>query len=162
MDSKALASTPIIAFCEECGEKFNLTPTEVARSPGYIHCPNCSEVIKVAQPKKLLSELELRVEERIVRMDPVRPILTMGRKRHNDIVIRGPRISRTHATIVYLEGRYTLFDLSLNGTFIRFDSGEEVLLHKNSTGIFGSGVIGLGRNISSKPEEMILFRVTDS
>ncbi len=148
---------PIIAFCEECGARLQLTPEEVARTPGYVHCPTCSEVIKVAQPNNLLNELGLRLGDQVVKMDPSRPILTMGRKRHNDLIIKGPKISRTHSTVVYLDGRYTLFDLSLNGTFVRFDSGEDVLLRKNRVALHGSGLIGLGRNLSSNPEERIFF-----
>ncbi len=159
MTSYARNPMPIIAFCEECGARLQLTHEEVARAPGYIHCRTCSEVIKVAQPKKLLYDLELRVGDYSVTMDPARPILTMGRKRHNDIIIQGPKISRTHSTVVYLEGSYTLFDISLNGTFILFDSGEEVLLRKNRTALYGTGVIGLGKSLPSNPEERIYFKV---
>lgn len=161
MNSSTRNAVPIIAFCEECGARLQLTPEEVARAPGYIHCRTCSEVIKIAQPKKLLNDLELRLGEKVVKMDPARPILTLGRKRHNDLIIQGPKISRTHSTIVYLDGRYTLFDLSLNGTFVRFDSGEEVLLRKNRTGLHGSGLIGLGKNLPSNPGERIFFRVNN-
>jgi len=161
MISTSQNTMPIIAFCEECGARLQLTPEEVARTPGYIHCPTCSEVIKVAQPRKLLKGLELRLGEQIVKMDPARPILTMGRKRYNDITVLSPKISRTHAAVVYLEGRYTLFDLSMNGTFVLFDSGEEVVLRKNRTGLHGSGVIALSKNLPSNPEKRIYFRITD-
>jgi pSer/pThr/pTyr-binding forkhead associated (FHA) protein len=92
-------------------------------------------------------------------MDPGRPILTMGRKRHNDLVLRNPKVSRTHSAIVYLEDRYTLFDLSLNGTFVRFDSGEEVLLRKNKTPLRASGLIGLGKTLPPDAREAIHFRI---
>jgi hypothetical protein len=150
---------PLIAFCEECGARLKLTPEEVARAPGYIHCRNCSEVIKVAQPKRLAYDLELRLGDQHVRMDPARPILTIGRKRHNDLVLQHRKVSRTHSAIVYLEDRYTLFDLSLNGTFIRFDSGEEILLRKNRTPLEGSGLIGLGKTLPSLLEDAIHFRI---
>lgn len=151
---------PIIAFCEECGTRVQLTPEEVVRAPGYIHCRTCSEVIKIAQPKKLLNDLELRLGRQVFKMDPARPILTMGRKRHNDLIIQGPKISRTHSTVVYLDNRYTLFDLSMNGTFVRFDSGEEVLLRKNRVGLHGSGQIGLAKKLPSNLEERIFFSVS--
>ncbi len=160
MNSIVRNTMPIIAFCEECGARVQLTPEEVARAPGYIHCRTCSEVIKIAQPKKLLNDLELRLGRRIFKVDPARPILTMGRKRHNDLVIQGPKISRTHSTVVYLDGHYTLFDLSMNGTIVRFDSGEEVLLRKNRVDLHGSGQIGLGKILPSNLEERIFFSVT--
>ncbi|MFO7785501.1 MAG: FHA domain-containing protein [Thermodesulfobacteriota bacterium] len=159
MSAIARNAMPIIAFCEECGARLQLTPEEVARAPGYIHCRTCSEVIKIAQPKKLLNDLELRLGGKVVNMDPARPILTMGRKRHNDIIIQGPKISRTHSTVVYLDGRYTLFDLSMNGTFVRFDSGEEVVLRKNRIDLYGCGLIGLGKSLPSNLGERIFFKV---
>lgn len=150
---------PIIVFCEECGDRLRLTQEEIAESPGYTFCRRCKEIIKIAQPRELLNDLELRLGQRIVRMSPNRPVLTMGRKRHNDIVIRSSNISRTHATVVYLDSRYTLFDLSLNGTFIRFDGGNEVLLRRNSVTLNGSGEIGLGSHLPFDPEERIHFKV---
>ncbi len=149
----------MITFCEECGARIQLTQEEVDRSPGYIHCRNCSEVIKVASPKQLTVDLEVRLGGKVMHMDPARPVLTMGRKRHNDLVIRSRRVSRTHAAIVYLEDRYTLFDLSLNGTLVHFDQGDEVLLRKNKIPLHGSGVIGLGRELPSDPDEVIHFRL---
>lgn len=149
----------VIAFCEECGARVQLSPEEVAQSPGYVHCRNCNEVVKIAQPKRLAYDLELRLGEQRIRMDPARPILTIGRKRHNDLVLRDRKVSRTHSAIVYLDDRYTLFDLSLNGTFVRFDSGEEVLLRKNRTPLEGSGLIGLGKALPDDPEQTIHFRI---
>jgi len=151
----------MIAFCEECGARIQLTREEVESSPGYIHCRNCSEVIKVAQPKRLTVDLEIRLGEKLVKMDPARPVLTMGRKQHNDLVIRSRKVSRTHAAIVYLEDQYTLFDLSLNGTYVSFDRGDEVLLRKNKIALQGVGTIGLGRSLPSKPDEVIHFRLLD-
>jgi len=151
----------MIAFCEECGARIQLTQAEVDSSPGYIHCRNCSEVIKVAQPKRLSVDLEVRMGEDVLKMDPARPVLTMGRKRHNDLVVRKRKVSRTHAAIVYLEDQYTLFDLSLNGTFVRFDRGDEVLLRKNKIALQGTGTIGLGRTLPFNPDEVISFRLLD-
>lgn len=156
---QAQNTRPLIAFCEECGARLKLTPEEVARAPGYIHCRNCSEVIKIAQPKRLAYDLELRLGEQTVRMDPARPILTIGRKRHNDLVLPHRKVSRTHSAIVYLDDRYTLFDLSLNGTFVHFDSGEELLLRKNRTALQGAGLIGLGKSLPPLLEHAIRFRV---
>jgi len=158
-NEQAQKTRPLIAFCEECGARLKLTPEEVARAPGYIHCRNCSEVIKIAQPKRLAYDLELRLGEQTVRMDPARPILTIGRKRHNDLVLPQRKVSRTHSAIVYLDDRYTLFDLSLNGTFVRFDHGEELLLRKNRAALEGAGLIGLGKTLPPQLERAIRFQV---
>jgi len=149
----------VITFCEECGGRIDVSQEEVDRSPGYILCRECGEVVKVASPRRLTMDLEISLGDRLVKMDPARPILTMGRKRHNDLVIRSSKVSRTHAAIVFLEDHYTLFDLSLNGTFVSFDKGQEILLRKNKVGLHGAGVIGLGRSLPSDPDQVIRFQL---
>jgi len=45
--------------------------------------------------------------------------ITVGRADQSDIVIRGPMVSRTHAMVALLQGRYSVRDLdSSNGTFV--------------------------------------------
>ena len=148
----------MIAFCEECGARVQLTPDEVARSPGYVLCRACGEVIKIARAEALTHNLEIQLGETVLRVDPARPVLTMGRKRSNDLVLPDPKVSRTHSTIVYLNDGFTLFDLSRNGTSIRFDNGEEILLLKNGIRLHGSGLIGLGKAIPARDEKAIRFR----
>jgi hypothetical protein len=148
----------LIAFCEECGTRVQLTPDKVAQSPGYVLCPSCGEVIKIAAPKPLSHNLEVQLGETVVRVDPARPILTMGRKRSNDLVLQDRTVSRTHSTIVYLDDAFSLFDLSRNGTSIRFDTGEEILLRKSGIQLHGSGLIGLGKAIPSRREDAIRFQ----
>jgi len=151
----------MIVFCEECGARIYLTQKDVDRSPGYIHCGYCGEVIKVAQPKILSVDLEVSLGDKVVKMDSSSPVLTMGRKWQNDLVIRKVRVSRTHSVIVYLADQYLLFDLSLNGTFVSFDRGEKVVLHKSKIPLHGEGSIGLGPNLPSDPKELIRFRLID-
>lgn len=46
-------------------------------------------------------------------------VVTIGRRRDNQLVIDDPRVSRTHAQIRAMGGRYVLFDLnSTGGTFV--------------------------------------------
>ena len=149
----------MIAFCEECGTRIQLTPEEAADTPGYVTCPTCGDLIKVGQPGTLAYDLELRLGDKVVRMDPAQPILTVGRKKTNDLVLQNRKVSRTHCTIAYSNGRYTLFDLSQNGTLVRFDSGEEVLLRRNGIPLHGNGLIGLGKAIPSDLTRAIHFRI---
>jgi hypothetical protein len=47
------------------------------------------------------------------------PVVNIGRKLENDLVIEDPRISREHAQIRAVKGQYVIFDLnSSGGTFI--------------------------------------------
>lgn len=47
------------------------------------------------------------------------PVVNIGRKLENDLVIEDPRISREHAQIRAVKGQYVIFDLnSTGGTFV--------------------------------------------
>jgi pSer/pThr/pTyr-binding forkhead associated (FHA) protein len=60
-----------------------------------------------------------------IRVIPLtQPIVNIGRRVENNLVIDDPRVSRTHAQLRAINGRYIIFDLnSTGGTFI---NGERV------------------------------------
>ncbi len=60
-----------------------------------------------------------------IRVIPLtQPIVNIGRRVENTLVIDDPRVSRTHAQLRAINGRYIIFDLnSTGGTFI---NGERV------------------------------------
>ena len=51
-------------------------------------------------------------------------VITIGRRLDNDLVLDDPRVSRTHAQLRAIDGRYVIFDLhSTGGTFV---NGEQI------------------------------------
>ena len=47
------------------------------------------------------------------------PLIRMGRRLENTLVLDDPRVSRTHAELRAINGRYVLFDLnSTGGTYV--------------------------------------------
>jgi pSer/pThr/pTyr-binding forkhead associated (FHA) protein len=59
-------------------------------------------------------------------------VVNIGRRLGNHIVIDDPRVSRSHAQIRALRGRYVLFDLnSTGGTFI---NGQRIKQHSLKPG----------------------------
>jgi adenylate cyclase len=81
--------------------------------------------------------------------------LTVGRA-DADILIPDRMVSRRHAVIKYTSGRFVLTDQSLNGTFIRYDTGQEVFARRESVDIVGAGAIGFG-NPTDVPETRVFF-----
>ena len=66
-----------------------------------------------------------------VTVDDARPDISLGRGEDCDLVIRERLASRRHASIRLLRSHFYLVDHSLNGTFVVFESGEEVhVLHR--------------------------------
>ena len=47
------------------------------------------------------------------------PLIRIGRRLENNLVLDDPRVSRTHAELLAINGRYVLFDLnSTGGTYV--------------------------------------------
>lgn len=94
-----------------------------------------------ARPKRL----SLRYQGKEILVGEGRKCVTLGRAEDNDLVVKGNLISRLHARVEASRDKFTLYDESTNGTFVRTDSGEEIFVRRDSTQLTGEGVIGLGR-----------------
>jgi class 3 adenylate cyclase len=88
-----------------------------------------------------------------------RPRCTAGRSSRNDLVIADHYASRLHAEIEYRSGKFLVTDRSTNGTFVRPEDGEEIVLRRDSTALETSGAIGLGRPPEAEPDLAIEFEL---
>jgi hypothetical protein len=71
--------------------------------------------------------------------------MVIGRSPQSVFLVDDSRVSRQHARLDWQAGVFSLTDLSINGTYVRFASEEEVLsLKRGSCTLHGSGEIGLG------------------
>lgn len=158
----------MLVFCEECGTK-NEVDTGKIKAGKPPRCINCDTVLKNAlthvtdAPKiidsKTLRLLELRFHDHIIEISQARPSVTMGRQRHNDLVVQDNRVSRSHARFEYRGGQFVLIDQSTNGTyvFIRGEKGRN--LKQNELPVKGTGIIGLGRKVTPESPQAIHFTV---
>jgi len=71
-------------------------------------------------------------------------MLRFGRDPGNDIVVDCPKASRTHGHIESRQAGFVVVDLSSNGTWVRQQSGKEVVLRREEMLIQGGGVFGPG------------------
>jgi class 3 adenylate cyclase len=107
----------------------------------------------------LKSRLELTYQHQTIQLDENRPSATLGRQRHNDIIVNDSRVSRSHARIEYNRGKFTLIDQSSNGTSLRIQGKESIHLRREETQLLGNGVIALGRNVTPESDTAIHFTV---
>jgi adenylate cyclase len=105
------------------------------------------------------SRLELTHQGQAIVLDENRPSATLGRQRHNDVVVDDNRVSRTHARIEYNRGKFTLRDQSSNGTMMRVQDQKSILLRREEIQLQGNGVIGLGRDVTPESEIAIHFAI---
>jgi len=74
----------------------------------------------------------------------------IGRAAASDMQVDDARVSRSHCRIDLIGATLQLSDLSINGTFVRFSSEDEVVsLRRGSCTLHGSGEVGL----SGSPED---------
>jgi hypothetical protein len=89
------------------------------------------------------------------------PLVNIGRRSNNDLVINDPRISRSHAQLRAIRGKYVIFDLdSKGGTYINGQRVPQRTLHSKDVIslagvplVYGQDDIYLGQTqeISSTP-----------
>jgi len=91
------------------------------------------------------SRITLSFRDTTVVVDDRRKGINMGRADDNDLVVKGNLISRIHARVEKRRGKFLLVDQSTNGTFLQNAHGEETFVRRDSTELFGEGIIGLGR-----------------
>ena len=86
--------------------------------------------------------------------------MVMGRSATSNFCVEDTRVSRQHARIDWQGGVFSLVDLSINGTYVRFAGSEDVLSLKRGTcTLHGSGVIGLGGSPADTSAATVKFEV---
>ncbi len=91
------------------------------------------------------------------RVDKHQPVITLGRNPANDMIIDQPCISRKHATIEYIEGKFILSDKSSNGTYIIIKEGSPIFLRREEFTLISSGTIRFSLNKNTDANQIIKF-----
>jgi hypothetical protein len=90
------------------------------------------------EPRKT-AELLIMENGKVVQMVPVDKTIQIGRSPANDIVLKEPKVSRKHAEIQFVGGKYVLLDLeSSNGTFVSGKKITEYTLQPNDEIVIGN------------------------
>jgi class 3 adenylate cyclase len=94
-------------------------------------------------------------------LDDARTEITLGRAEENSVVQRGALISRIHAKIELVRGRFLLVDQSTNGTFVLNTDGKESFVRRDSVALAGQGFIGLGKLPEPNAPDVIRYQLED-
>lgn len=101
--------------------------------------------------------LRLRYRGKEIVVDHQHPYVSIGRAEDSDLVVKDTLISRLHARIEFVRGKFVLFDESTNGTCVVQSTGEEQFIRRDSLQIKGQGSIGLGRVPQADSPQAIHF-----
>jgi hypothetical protein len=104
------------------------------------------------------AKLMLRYRDQSVEVNELHSSVVMGRADENDLVVKNTLISRMHARIELRKGNFVLVDQSINGTYVRTSSGEELFVRRDNYPIKGSGIIGLGQRLAPESPDAISFQ----
>lgn len=104
------------------------------------------------------SRLLLRYRDQQAEISESNPSVVMGRAEENDLVVKHTLISRMHAKVEYRKGNFVLVDQSINGTYVRTSSGEELFVRRDNYPIKGTGIIALGQRLPPESPDAISFQ----
>lgn len=103
--------------------------------------------------------LKLSCRGKTWNMDEDRNVLSAGRDPASDIVVSGDKVSRHHARIFLRQGKFVIADQSANGTSVRMQHREEILLHREEFVLLGRGSIGLGQSVADIGDDAISYEI---
>ena len=83
----------------------------------------------------------------------------MGRGDQNELIVRNSLVSRLHARVEYRRGKFVLIDQSVNGTFVRKNGGQELLVRRDELILEGAGTIGLGQALNPGEPDAISYNL---
>jgi adenylate cyclase len=92
-------------------------------------------------------------------VDTDHPGVGMGRGDQNELVVRNSLVSRLHARVEFRRGKFVLIDQSVNGTFVRKNGGDELLVRRDELVLEGTGVIGLGQALEPDQPDAIVYKL---
>ena len=108
---------------------------------------------------QLKVQMLLRYQGREYRVDDEHPAISLGRDARADIPLRDKLASRNHCRIEKTRDKFTFFDFSSNGSYVRNAGAEEVLVRRESVVLQDSGTICFGRSEQEDPASAVRFEV---
>ena len=105
-----------------------------------------------------IGSLLVMLDDQQVRIDPRRPVVTMGRDIACDLIVVDHFVSRRHATLTLRNTQVFLTDQSTNGTFIRRADGATAHVLRAELLLDGEGEISLGRAFEQETFQTIHFQ----
>lgn len=101
--------------------------------------------------------LSLRYRGAHFEMDPASAPLTIGRDTTMSIVVTDRQVSRFQATVEARGGRFVLIDRSSNGTHVRIEGEEALILRRDEITLRGHGWITFAQPNESAQEGIEFF-----
>ncbi|MCB1756620.1 MAG: adenylate/guanylate cyclase domain-containing protein [Gammaproteobacteria bacterium] len=89
-------------------------------------------------------QLRLTYQGRVININNLNPQVTIGRTADNNLAVDNHCVSRNHAVIELIQGKFILKDQSTNGTYLIKESQSAVFVRRESITVDSHGIIGAG------------------
>ncbi len=87
------------------------------------------------------------------------PEATIGRDAKSTVVVNVATASRHHASVILRQQKIVIEDRSSNGTFVKLQNGQELLLRREDLVLAGRVLVGLGASLDANNEEPLIIRI---
>lgn len=105
------------------------------------------------------TQLELRYGTRVVVVDAGAASCLIGRDADCAIQVDHQLVSRRHASVERVSGKFFLHDHSTNGTYVDDGGAGPALVQREVVQLKGAGVISLGVEPQQNPDHLIRFEI---
>ena len=105
------------------------------------------------------SRLMINYRDSTIELSDKRKSINLGRADDNELVVKGNLISRIHAKIEMRRGKFVLIDQSTNGTFLKMNADEPILLRRDAIQLEGEGMIRLGKKIGEDEQLAVRYKI---
>ena len=110
--------------------------------------------------KTIHAELKLHYGSRVFVVDSVVATCLIGRDEDCGLKVEHSLVSRRHASVERVSGKFFLHDHSTNGTYVDDDGGTgPALIQREIYQLKGRGVISLGSEPKDNPDHLIRFAI---
>ncbi len=126
--------SPSITIAEDVSVvpgEFNIIASFRAESLAETKDMKSDEAGEASEPEgEIIPENAFLIVEGVKVFQLTEPVVNIGRRLDNTLVVDDPRVSRNHAQLRAIKGRYVLFDLnSTGGTFINGQRANQTVLY---------------------------------
>lgn len=126
---------------------------------GYVtQFASATEISKISNAKGSII-LKFAGEERIYTDADMKSPITIGRDTSCDMAINANYASRSHVNLEYRRGKFVLVDHSTNGTYVKFNGQDEILIRREELPLLNNGVFNLGEVISEQTPGQVSFTI---
>ena len=113
----------------------------------------------VLNPPQRLVRVRLRYGAQQCVLDEASPQLMLGRDAACAVPVQDRMASRQHARLELRQGKPYLQDQSTNGSFVRFDGEDELVLRREEVMLRGAGRVAFGRSVVDAGDDVLYFEV---